>query len=188
MMKKAIRQEIISRLNHLATQENKKNNIEDEMLSRLFETSQWQQATIIATTYPMTHEFDTKKLMKRAFNEGKTIVIPKTQKLGLMDFYLYDDSVELELTRFGVYEPIDSQLYDKTDIDLMIVPGVGFTTEGKRIGYGGGFYDRYLTDFKGHTISLVFQEQLLEELETEPHDKIVDTLICARKGELNERI
>lgn len=187
-MKKAIRQEIISRLNHLATQENKKNNIENEMLSRLVETSQWQQANVIATTYPMNHEFDTKKLMKKAFEEGKTIVIPKTKALGEMDFYMYDDSVELELTKFGVYEPVGSELYEKENIDLMMVPGVGFTKEGKRIGYGGGFYDRYLTGFNGDTISLVFKEQLLDELETEPHDKMVDTLICANEGELYEGI
>ncbi|MGX6970685.1 5-formyltetrahydrofolate cyclo-ligase [Vagococcus bubulae] len=183
-MKQVIRQDILAKLKHLATQENKKQALEEDMLSRLYETNQWRQANVIATTYPMTHEFDTTKLMKQAFLEGKTIVIPKTKKRGEMDFYVYHEDIELELTSFGVYEPIDSQLYDKASIDLMIVPGVGFTQEGKRIGYGGGFYDRYLTDFKGSTISLVFDEQLLDELETEEHDKLVDVLICARGGTL----
>ncbi|UUV99517.1 5-formyltetrahydrofolate cyclo-ligase [Vagococcus luciliae] len=187
-MKQVIRQGILAKLKHLATQENKKHALEEDMLSRLYETNQWRQANVIATTYPMTHEFNTTKLMNQAFLEGKTIVIPKTKKRGEMDFYAYHDDVALELTPFGVYEPIDSQFYDKKSIDLMIVPGVGFTQEGKRIGYGGGFYDRYLTDFKGHTISLVFDEQLLEELEIEEHDKLVDALICARKGELYEGI
>lgn len=187
-MKQAIRQEVLSRLKHLATQEAIKNHQEEEILSYLYATPQWKQATVIATTYPMVHEFDTTKLMRQAFKEGKTIVIPKTRKLGEMDFHQYNETTELEKTKFGVYEPVNSEKYDKQSIDLMIVPGVGFTRDKKRIGYGGGFYDRYLTDFYGETISLAFEEQLLETLDTEPHDKQVDTLICINQGELYEGI
>jgi len=176
-LKKNTRKQLLDKLKQLAGEPAKKDQQEESILQQLFSSKEWQQANVIATTYPMAHEFDTTKLMKQAFKENKKIVIPKTAPKGQMDFFEYTMQTPLELTSFGVYEPITENMVLKEEIDLMIVPGVGFTKQGKRIGYGGGFYDRYLTGFRGRTISLAFEEQLMEDLEIEPHDKLVDKII-----------
>lgn len=182
-LKKNIRKDLLDKLKNLSKHQSEKENQEKLLLEKLFGLDEWKEAKIIAITYPMMHEFDTKKLMKQAFIEKKTIAIPVTKPGGIMDFYEYNEEVPLKLTKFGVYEPVTDKLIEKRLIDLMIVPGLGFTKEGKRIGYGGGFYDRYLIGYTGKTISLAFSEQLLDDLEIEPHDKLVDYVIYPTKGE-----
>jgi len=182
-LKKDIRKSLISKLKTLSNHQSEKNFQEKILLEKFFTLGEWKEAKTIATTYPMAHEFDTKKLMRQAFIEQKTIAIPITQPGGVMAFYEYNEEVPLKLTKFGVYEPVTDKLIEKRLIDLMIVPGVGFTKEGKRIGYGGGFYDRYLIGYTGQTISLAFNEQLLDDLEIESHDKLVDYVIYPTKGE-----
>ncbi|WP_275493779.1 5-formyltetrahydrofolate cyclo-ligase, partial [Oenococcus oeni] len=70
---------------------------------------------------------------------------------------------------FHTLEPETSVEIPKEEIELMIVPGLAFTKSGKRLGFGAGFYDRYLADYSGRTVSLVLKDQLLENI---PNDKL----------------
>ena len=175
-VKKTYRKNILASLKDLSQVSLKKQNKEDNILKQLYQSPEWQESQVIGVTLAMPIEFDTSRLIKEAIKSGKTICVPKTFGKGLMDFHFYDETIDMFQTSFGVYEPVDSQKFDKSEIDLLIVPGVGFTKEGYRIGFGGGFYDRYLADYEGKTCSLVFDEQLLNEFTADKYDLPVDTL------------
>lgn len=123
----------------------------------------YQEATIIALFMPMPFEFDMTRLLS---DTSKRIVIPKTLPQSKMIFTDYDKNT-LFLTPFGVRE-------SKSDIpvipDLIIVPGLAWTEDGYRVGYGGGYYDRYLADFTGETASFVYDFQIISTIERNKFD------------------
>ncbi|WP_062046368.1 5-formyltetrahydrofolate cyclo-ligase [Bacillus sp. JCM 19034] len=96
-----------------------------------------------------------------------------------MDFYQIKDWNEVELSNHGLYEPIKEKTkpYFSNEIDLMIVPGVVFDYNRFRIGYGGGFYDRYLSAYDGQTIALATNEQMVPTLPHEGHDLPVQKIL-----------
>ena len=96
-----------------------------------------------------------------------------------MEFVALNEDTEFVETDFGVLEPKDGRIYKPEEIDLMIVPGVAFTKSGRRIGFGGGYYDRYLSKYSGKTISLSFTTQLAEENEwqSDQYDKHVNKVL-----------
>ena len=128
-----------------------------------------QEAKVIATYLSFPHEFQTQELIEQALRDGKKVLIPKTYPKGRMDFVVYNPQ-QLVKTSFGLLEPQgDLEVVDASQIDLIHVPGLAFTTEGYRIGYGGGYYDRYLEHFPGHTLSTVYPCQI-QDFIPENHD------------------
>ena len=129
----------------------------------------YQEAKVIATYLSFPHEFQTQELIEQALKDGKKVLIPKTYPKGRMDFVVYDPQ-QLVKTSFGLLESQgDLEVVDASQIDLIHVPGLAFTTEGYRIGYGGGYYDRYLEQFTGHTLSTVYHYQVRDFI-PENHD------------------
>lgn len=139
-----------------------------------------QEAKVIATYLSFPHEFQTQELIEQALRDGKKVLIPKTYPKGRMDFVVYNPQ-QLVKTSFGLLEPQgDLEVVDASQIDLIHVPGLAFTTKGYRIGYGGGYYDRYLKHFSGHTLSTVYPSQV-QDFIPEKHDiPIQEVLIDER--------
>ena len=128
-----------------------------------------QEAKVIATCLSFPHEFQTQELIEQALRDGKKVLIPKTYPKGRMDFVVYNPQ-QLVKTSFGLLEPQgDLEVVDASQIDLIHVPGLAFTTEGYRIGYGGGYYDRYLEHFTGHSMSTIYPCQV-QQFMPENHD------------------
>ena len=128
-----------------------------------------QEAKVIATYLSFPHEFQTQELIEQALRDGKKVLIPKTYPKGRMDFVVYNPQ-QLVKTSFGLLEPQgDLEVVDASQIDLIHVPGLAFTTEGYRIGYGGGYYDRYLEHFTGHSMSTIYPCQV-QQFMSENHD------------------
>ncbi|MEG0551249.1 MAG: 5-formyltetrahydrofolate cyclo-ligase [Vagococcus sp.] len=175
-MKKEIRKDVLNKLYNLSQKTSEKATKESNILAQLFESDSWKEAHVVGTTLAMPKEFNTGPLIKQAIEEGKIIVVPRTFGLGKMEFYYYDFSEKLEETSFGVLEPTNDRKFGKDEIDLIIVPGVAFSPEGYRVGFGGGFYDRYLEAFKGNTCSLVLPEQTGYSWKPEDHDLPVNRL------------
>ena len=139
------------------------------LTERLLQHPFYQEAKIIATYLSFSHEFQTQGLIEKALRDGKKVLIPKTYPKGRMDFVVYHPQ-QLVKTSFGLLEPQgDLEVVDASQIDLIHVPGLAFTTEGYRIGYGGGYYDRYLKHFSGHTLSTIYPCQI-QDFIPEKHD------------------
>ncbi len=137
------------------------------IIDQFLASPMYQDAQTIGLFMPMPFEFDMTRLL---MDTTKRIVIPKTLPQRQMIFTAYDEAA-LFLTPFGVRE-------SKSDLaiipDLIIVPGLAWTADGYRVGYGGGYYDRYLADFKGQTASFVYDFQLLPTIEKNKFDIPVD--------------
>ncbi|WDC85889.1 5-formyltetrahydrofolate cyclo-ligase [Caloramator sp. mosi_1] len=111
--------------------------------------------------------------------QGKRLVYPKTIKseLKLIPCIVYKTD-ELCVGEYGILEPKDFNKIDKNDIDLIFVPGVAFDKNGYRLGYGAGYYDRFLADFKGVKVGLCYDFQLVDSVYKNEHDVKMDYLIC----------
>lgn len=141
--------------------------------NKLLQESSIINGNTIGITISRKREVDTKSIIQSLWDIGKNVAIPKCNpKDRTMDFYLIKNFSQLETVYLDLQEPIlEKTVYiDKQDIDVIIVPGVVFDYKGYRIGYGGGYYDRYLKEFQGTTISLAFQMQLVDQLPKETHD------------------
>lgn len=152
-------------------------------------TWDWEIAKVIGVTISINHEIDTYRLIESAWRANKKIVIPKTSpKQKLMDFYLLTSFDQLEDASFGLKEPKENvcKKVRKEEIDLLIVPGVVFDHKGFRVGYGGGFYDRFLTDFNGRTAALAYECQVVERVPREGHDIAVNQVITETRVIVND--
>lgn len=118
----------------------------------------WKRSIIIGVVRSTFFEFDTKLIFEQAKKDGKKIVVPKSPANKKMGFYSVDDNTEYEVTTFDVEEPLTNELVLSNSIDLIILPGILFNSNGYRIGFGGGYYDRYLKCYDGAVCSLVFHE------------------------------
>ena len=156
-MKKTLRKETIAAMKELP--ESVKIQADEQLTQRLLELPAFQEAKTLATYLSMGHEFSTASLIQAALQDGKRVCVPRTYPQGRMEFVEYDPDI-LEKTRFGLLEPNEKgKLVDKAEIDLIHVPGLVFQSKGYRIGYGGGYYDRYLADFAGKTVSTIYSIQ-----------------------------
>ena len=177
MYKSKLRLQIINRLKQLSAEE--KERIEKLLISHLIHSKIFQKASVIGTAISQSIEWNTKPIMEKAWQENKTVVVPKTYPITrqLQFFEVHKDS-ELERGYGNILEPKeDSNKVEKNDIDLLIVPGIVFDQYGYRIGFGGGFYDRFLTDYKQATVSIASKQQVINEIPTQPYDIPVDYLI-----------
>lgn len=124
-------------------------------------------------------EVDTSLIMQKAFDDGKRVAVPKCKdKFGNMDFYYITSVDELEKGYYGISEPSENcEIVKDYDNGLCIVPGLCFDMYGFRLGFGKGYYDRFLENFKGTTVGLCYSKCTEHELPKTLHDKPVDILI-----------
>ena len=166
-MKVELRKQVLQEMKALSQEQ--KQAIDQALTERLLHHPFYQEAKIIATYLSFPHEFQTEELIKQALKDGKKVLIPKTYPKGRMEFVVYDPQ-QLVKTSFGLLEPEgELTVVGSCQIDLIHVPGLVFTTEDYRIGYGGGYYDRYLIGYKGHTISTLYPFQI-QEFIPDDHD------------------
>ena len=166
-MKVELRKKILQEMKTLSQEQ--KQAMDRVLTERFLKHPFYQEAKTIATYLSFPHEFQTQELIKRMLKDGKKVLIPKTYPKGRMDFVVYHPQ-QLVKTSFGLLEPQgDLEVVEPSQIDLIHVPGLAFTTEGYRIGYGGGYYDRYLEHFAGHTMSTIYPCQV-QEFNSENHD------------------
>lgn len=152
-----------------------------DIAANLFNTNDWKQADTIAITISRGIEVDTRAIIEKGWEEGKRIVVPKCEPVTKdMTFRVLESFDQLEVVYYGLEEPKENETKAilAGAINLMIVPGLAYNRNGYRIGFGGGYYDRFLCNFSGKTASLAFEEvQLVEELPIEEHDIPVNMII-----------
>lgn len=143
-------------IKRLKNQDQQRKDASDQILChQLTQLESYQNADTIATYLALPFEFNTQLLIEQAQKDDKTLLVPKTYSRGRMIFVVYDKT-DLALTKFGLLEPQSEREVPKESIDLIHVPGLIFNSEGYRIGYGAGYYDRYLSDYSGRTVSTIY--------------------------------
>ena len=173
-MKSELRKQVLQEMKAIPRKQ--KQAIDQALTEGLLQHPFYQEANTIATYLSFPHEFQTQELIEQALKDGKKVLIPKTYPKGRMNFVVYDPQ-QLVKTSFGLLEPQgDLEVVDASQIDLIHVPGLAFTTEGYRIGYGGGYYDRYLKHFSGHTLSTIYPCQI-QDFIPEDHDIPVEEVL-----------
>lgn len=178
MDKATLRKNTIKKLKEM--DQLKRNEIETNLHKTLIESTYWKNANMIGVTISQGFEWDTKHIIESAWNDGKHVCAPKCDpKRKQLHFYKIHSFEDLEVVYYNLLEPKQEEttFITKSKIDLLIVPGMLFDKQGYRIGFGGGFYDRYLTDYKNETVSLTSKIQLLEEIPKESFDIPVNHII-----------
>ncbi|WP_180960421.1 5-formyltetrahydrofolate cyclo-ligase [Neobacillus cucumis] len=146
----------------------------------LFEEDEWKTAKTIGIYISRKPEVDTYQIIRRAWDEGKQVVVPKCNPIDkTLSFRTLTDFSQLESVYYGLWEPIVSvtNKISSEMIDLIIVPGLAYTRDGFRLGFGGGFYDRFLSNYSGKTLSLAFHLQIIPHFPVEKHDIPVSKII-----------
>jgi 5-formyltetrahydrofolate cyclo-ligase len=140
-------------------------------------TPEFAAAQVVMLYLSTPQEVDTAPLALRCWQEGKTVVVPKVSwdQRRMLPVEISTLQAGLTTTGHGVREPIAGKPIPVNMIDLVIVPGVGFTLTGHRIGRGMGFYDRFLAqdDFIGLSCGLAFEEQVVEQFPVLDHDVLL---------------
>ncbi|GEK91952.1 5-formyltetrahydrofolate cyclo-ligase [Alkalibacterium kapii] len=178
MGKNELRKGMLVSLEKIGMIERKKT--EKAMQENLFASSLWKNAEMIGITLSTGNEWDTKAIIEKAWVEGKRVCVPKSIHASrALHFYEITSFKQLEKGYYNLIEPIvnKTKRVEAIGIDLMIVPGLIFTRKGYRIGFGGGFYDRFLKDFPHTTVSLLHSNQLVESFPVESFDIPVQYLI-----------
>ncbi len=152
-----------------------------KIVERILQDDRYRKAKIILSYVAFRSEVETEELNRQVLVDGKQLYLPKTYvDKKEMRFFQVKDLTKLEAGYQGIREPQETEeltlLFESSNMEkedvFMIMPGVAFDEAGNRMGYGGGYYDRYLTQYGSRMISalLAFEEQKVEEIPTESCD------------------
>ena len=166
--------------------ERKRAMTEEEIVSRsdklgeqFAQSEAYKAAKTIYGYLPYNQEVRTVPMLEQALRDGKRVAVPKVYGDEMKFLYL-DDLSQVEKGYAGIPEPIADEPVADDDTALVLMPGLAFDPQGHRIGYGGGFYDKFLAAEPNHpTLALCYEFQMLPRLDTEEHDIPVDTVLWA---------
>lgn len=167
--------------------------VKDELIAgRLFELPCYKSANTMLCYVSFGSEINTDSIINRALEDGKTVAVPYcNNKQGDMEFYIINSPDNLKPGTYGILEPDINSCKRLEDFEksIIIVPGLSFDNEGYRIGYGGGYYDRFLAKHSIKSVGLCYSELLNDKLPRESFDLPIDILItennthCINGGE-----
>lgn len=151
-----------------------------ERLGELFlACDQYQNAKTIYGYLPYNQEVRTVPMLEQAMKDGKRVAVPKCYGEEMRFIYM-DDLSKVEKGYANIPEPIADEPVADDQTALVLMPGMAFTKDGKRMGYGGGFYDKFLAAEPNHpTVALCYEFQMVEDLPTEEYDIPVDCVLWA---------
>ena len=149
-------------------------------LAELFAASEaYKNAKTIYGYLPYNQEVRTVPMLEHALRDGKKVAVPKVYG-DEMRFIYMTDLTQVAVGYAGIPEPIADGPVADDPTALVLMPGLAFDKEGHRVGYGGGFYDRFLAREPEHpTVALCYEFQMLPKLETEEFDIPVDSVLWA---------
>lgn len=154
-----------------------RNNKSKAILKNIISTKEYQRSKTIALYSSISSEVKTEELIRISLKE-KRVVLPRINEDNTMDFYEIKSLEDLKTGKFNIKEPIkESKVVKKEDIDLIIIPGICFDLNKNRIGYGKGYYDRYLSNTKIKKIGICYEKQIVKEIQANKTDIKLDYLI-----------
>ena len=142
---------------------------------------EFRNAATVFTYYSLGREPDTRKIVEYALEHGKTVALPVCEKRGVMDARAINHVGELSLSSYGLLEPLAStRVIAPEAMDFIIVPALTYDGDGCRLGYGGGYYDRFLTRTQAFTAGVARERLLMDVLPREAHDVAVNCVVTER--------
>ena len=126
-----------------------KNRLSRELGKRLCQLEQVQKARRVAVFISTPQEVQTKELMENWWEQGKEVYVPLCGEDGHMECVRIRSWEDVEEGKYGILAPKEHCLEAARQLDVILVPGLAFDALGYRIGYGGGYYDRYIARFEG---------------------------------------
>ena len=146
---------------------------------KLKKIKDFRDAQKVGAYYPIGNEVQTNELIQELLSNGKEVFLPKT--IGAeMEFRKINDFASLEKGNFDIMEPKDNCEKDNK-LDILLVPTVGISVDGVRLGYGHGFYDKFLTKYSIPTISLVMEKQIVKKIPRSTHDILIDWIVSEER-------
>lgn len=149
----------------------------DSIFKQVAALPAFQVAKCVAVFCALPDEPPTTQILQQ-WSQSKRIVVPRVEG-DIMRFFDYDPQTQ-QSGAFGIEEPTgNARLCPPAEIDLIVVPGVAFTIDGKRLGRGRGYYDKYLAqpEFHASHIGVCYHHQLIDDLPTEPHDIFMEMVV-----------
>lgn len=177
MNKKIIRKEITKLRNGLKLEDKK--ILDKKIFNFLIRSDFYKKSKRIFIYVSYKNEVDTKEIIDYSLKNDKMIYVPKINvEDKTMKAVRIHSLNELSVNKYGILEP---NIVDKDciDLDLIVLPGIAFDKVGNRIGYGGGYYDKYLAalEYKVDKVALAYGFQVIDNIEVEEHDIKVDYVI-----------
>ena len=177
--KQRLREERLAAREALSEQE--RSVLDDRITQKLLATSEYVEATTVLTYVSVSSEVSTRMFIESALRDGKTVAVPRCLPGHCLEFVAITSLDQLIAAPFGLLEPpkeLPALTEEQMDASICIVPALLIDTKGYRLGYGAGFYDRFLSTYPGKKICLAYQQNLSRT--TLPHtafDVAVDLVI-----------
>ena len=178
--KQALRKNLLTERRKVSPME--RHAVDEGVFLHITASDLYQKAQTVFLYCSTAEEIDTSHLMENALQAGKRVCVPLCTGPGIMEARELKDLAQLSPGRFGILEPpADSAPISPEEIDLCIVPCLAADTAGNRLGYGGGYYDRFLARTPAPAAALFAGRRFLRTLPTEPHDQRSDIIVTERQ-------
>lgn len=173
LAKKELRQKLIKKRKNLTEAEVvTKSSL---ICNKIINDERYKKCETIYCYFSVNNEVSLETLIEHALNNNKNIALPKVEKDNNIRFYLIKSLSDLAPGYYNIPEPETN--VSAPQGDLIIVPGVAFSNEGLRLGYGGGFYDRFLADNDIYSIGVCYDFQIVDEIPIMKHDIMMNQII-----------
>ena len=159
--KQRLREERLAAREALSEQE--RSVLDDRITQKLLATSEYAEATTVLTHVSVSSEVSTRMFIECALRDGKTVAVPRCLPGHCLEFVAITSLDQLIAAPFGLLEPpkeLPALTEEQMDVSICIVPALLVDTKGYRLGYGAGFYDRFLSTYPGKKICLAYQQNL----------------------------
>lgn len=179
MSKKEIRREVLAARRALS--DTQVHELSLLICENIRKSKVYQEAENVCLYMPINNEADVALLLDRVYHDGKTAWLPRVHG-DIMEFHYFDQETPVVIGDFNITEPDSEEILQPDEKTLIIMPGAVFSVSRDRIGYGGGYYDKYLEkhpDVK--TMAACFELQIRDEIPTEPHDIKPQALVSEKR-------
>lgn len=155
-----------------------KEKLDNIIFNKIINLEEYKKSDLILTYVSLKEEVDTIKLIKYCLKEGKKVAVPKCEGNDIVFYYISSIEDLVEGT-FGILEPKTKRKVTNFTNSICIVPGISFDKQNNRIGYGRGFYDRFLENYTGIKIGLEYRECICEKIDIDGNDRKMDKIITS---------
>ena len=180
--KKKLREELLALRSEIVGEEREK--AETAVVSRILSLTSFRFAETVLIYYPIKGEINVLPIAEAALKTGKQVAFPLCDvESSTMTYHIVSDLSELKTGSYGIPEPSSElPVYtpEKDKNDLIIIPAVCFDRQGYRIGYGKGYYDRYLNSFDGTAVGVTFNKLLRQSVPRGRFDKHVSLIVTEK--------